>query len=334
MLSVTREKRANAGSRMATLLQNEESDDFYSSAYGGFEDEADDAEYSEEDEESEGTDSDISIDENDEPVSDHEEEENKKRKRRVVTKAYKEPKKEKAEKAVKKPISRPSTSAPAVTVANIEKKRMRESTTQKSLQVKQRTQAKENLKNQEQKKKPLEKHHLTQEQLLEEAKITEMKNLKSLEMFQRLELEKKKSKVVKRAFTGPAIRFHSVTMPLIEEVETENGRKETKTVGKCSRNFITFTEESTMKEIFNFEKPKPVTKSTCIVTRLPARYFDPLTKQPSANLGAFRVIREAYYSQLEKKVDPRQPHIAKWLEWRKKMKAAKQTLKTIKAPQH
>ncbi|KFM79296.1 Vacuolar protein sorting-associated protein 72-like protein, partial [Stegodyphus mimosarum] len=329
MLATTRQKRANAGNRMATLLENEEADDFYSSAYGGFQDEADDVEYSEEEEESEDTDSDISLDEKDEPVSDPEEEEKAKRKHRVVTKAYKEPPKMKVKKEAKKvafkmePVA--SASAPVV-----EKKQMRESTTLKSLEAKQRTQAKENKKSQESKKKQPENYPLTQEQLLEEAKITELKNLKSLEMFQRLELEKKKTKLAKHACTEPMIRYHSVAMPLVEVVEDENKKQENIVVGRCTRNFITFPDENTMKEYFNFEKPKPVTKSTCIVTRMPARYFDPLTKQPSANLTAFRIIREAYYTQLEKKVDSRLPHVAKWLEWRKQMKAAKQSNKNIK----
>lgn len=43
-------------------------------------------------------------------------------------------------------------------------------------------------------------------------------------MFQRLELEKKKTKLVKRTYTGPMIRYHSVAMPIIEVVEGENGQ--------------------------------------------------------------------------------------------------------------
>lgn len=35
-MASTREKRANAGNRMAVLLENEDNDDFYSNAYGGF----------------------------------------------------------------------------------------------------------------------------------------------------------------------------------------------------------------------------------------------------------------------------------------------------------
>lgn len=35
-LALEREKRQNAGSRMAKLLNEEEEDDFYKTAYGGF----------------------------------------------------------------------------------------------------------------------------------------------------------------------------------------------------------------------------------------------------------------------------------------------------------
>ncbi|GFU11153.1 DDE_3 domain-containing protein [Trichonephila clavipes] len=115
MLCTTREKRANAGSKMASLLENEDADDFYQSAYGGFADEADDAEYSEEDEVESDTDTDISIDENDEPVSDQEEEATTKRKHKVVTKAYKEPTAEKVKKEPKKHVSKANTSTPIVT---------------------------------------------------------------------------------------------------------------------------------------------------------------------------------------------------------------------------
>ena len=43
------------------------------------------------------------------------------------------------------------------------------------------------------------------------------------------------------------------------------------------------------------------TAKVCPVTRLPAKYFDPVTQLPYANLQAFKIIREAYYQQLETK---------------------------------
>ncbi|RWS24296.1 vacuolar protein sorting-associated protein 72-like protein, partial [Leptotrombidium deliense] len=100
-LSKDREKRANAGNKMAKLLDNEE-DEFYKTTYGGFFEEEDDNEYSTEASESDDVDSDFDIDENDELISEDDEDGNKVRrtKRRLVTKAYQEPVREK--KIVKK----------------------------------------------------------------------------------------------------------------------------------------------------------------------------------------------------------------------------------------
>ena len=46
-------------------------------------------------------------------------------------------------------------------------------------------------------------------------------NSTSPEMYQRMELEKKKARSVKSAYRGPMVRYHSVTMPLIEELPAE-----------------------------------------------------------------------------------------------------------------
>ena len=67
----------------------------------------------------------------------------------------------------------------------------------------------------------------------------------------------------------------------------------------CSRTFITFTEEPTFHEVFKYSKVKAPIKQYCPVTRLPAKYFDPITKTPYANAQAFRLIREAYQQQIE-----------------------------------
>lgn len=129
----------------------------------------------------------------------------------------------------------------------------------------------------------------------------------SLDAYQKLEIEKKKLKLNKNVFNGPIIRYHSVTMPILDEEEEddeegENDKEEDKMVKslskeqqrKKSRNFIIFTSEQTIKEIFTSKeqtKPKP---KKCAITGLPAKYFDPLTKMPYANLFAFKKLREAY----------------------------------------
>lgn len=57
--------------------------------------------------------------------------------------------------------------------------------------------------------------------------------------------------------------------------------------------------------------------------RLPARYYDPVTQLPFASLQAFRILREAYYQQLEAKGDASAPEVGRWIEWRKKYRQAR-----------
>ncbi|XP_023224393.1 vacuolar protein sorting-associated protein 72 homolog [Centruroides sculpturatus] len=327
-MAADRDKRVNAGSRMARLLDEEEEDEFYKTTYGGFYDVESDNAYETEDEESDVYDSDFSIDENDEPVSDQDEDEQKQR-RRTTTKFYKEPKRDTSKKQKDSRIPKCAVK-PVISDVSVERKSVRQSTKEKSEQTERRMKQQEELKkNREPKKRDSSRYYrMTQEELLAEAKITEQKNLKSLESYQRLELEKKKTKIIKPAYKGPMIRYHSVSMPLIEELsEQENGTTEKKpTEQRCSRNFVTFTDEKLLREYFPNRKPKPASRTLCPITKMPSRYFDPVTLIPYANLQAFRFLREAYYQQLEQKGDMRQPDVAAWVEWRKKNKpASKQT---------
>ena len=139
-----------------------------------------------------------------------------------------------------------------------------------------------------------------------------------------MELEKKKKTITKPVIKGPIIRYHSVSMPLVEDEEENNdleledvdsqtntntgesaeqeadktttNEKKEKEEKKQSRNFIIFSDEQTMRSIFPGRKPvKPdVTKKICPVTGLPAKYFDPVTQKPYANLFAFKVLREMH----------------------------------------
>ena len=54
-----------------------------------------------------------------------------------------------------------------------------------------------------------------------------------------------------------------------------------------------------MKDYFPEKRSKPPVKQFCPVTRLPAKYFDPITHTPYATLQAFKIIREAYAQQLQ-----------------------------------
>lgn len=375
-MAAERERRNNAGAKMSRLLEEEEEDDFYKTTYGGFMEEADDVDYQSEVEQDDEVDSDFSIDENDEPVSDMEDDAKggKKKGGRLITKAYKEPK------TLTKPKSAASSSSsvtPAVKkvkekkvvskkpavfdLTALEKKGIRKSTQMKSAEtVKRQRERAEVEKKRAMKKKDVVPSlpRLTQEELLEEAKITEEANLKSLEKYELAELDRKKPKVVRRGFTGSFIRYQSTTMPLIQEMDApcpppppttlpdpstemdvaqyptqtdlslKNGDNKENSLAKdiddpdekCERSFLTFSDEVTFKRAFRKTKPKAVQKNICPITRLPARYFDPVTQLPYATLQAFRVLREAYYQQLEDKGDRNNKQVAKWLTWRKEYK--------------
>ena len=73
----------------------------------------------------------------------------------------------------------------------------------------------------------------------------------------------------------------------------------------------------------HFRKCHTNNKTRNSLIRLPARYFDPVTQLPYASLQAFRILREAYYQQLEAKGDVSNPEIGKWVEWRKKYRQAR-----------
>ena len=129
---------------------------------------------------------------------------------------------------------------------------------------------------------------LTQQQLLEEAKDTELLNIQSLEKYHQLELEKKKTRVVKKVPTGPTIRYLSTSMPLIQEVNpeadrinveedeekednpvvAEDGTVATVDSKQCSeRTFITFSNDNVFEANFSRTKPTAHQKNFCPITR-------------------------------------------------------------------
>lgn len=276
----------------------------------------------EEDYEEDYVDSDFDIDEEEEPADQNEneddEENGRKKVRRtggVVTKAYKDPLGKKSETLQpKKKLAvaadaddasenRNSSSASQPTVEN---KSFRSSTARKREELMQRQQEREANRQKTKTKASIEQselRRLTQEELLAEAKITEKINLASLDAYQKLESEKKKKTQTKLTIKGPVVRYHSVVMPLIEN-DDEMTSEETAnppTVKKQSRNFIIFSDEQTLHSVFpnsqQKQKPPDVSKKLCAVTGQPAKYFDPITQKPYANLYAFKVLRELHASK-------------------------------------
>lgn len=307
---------------MTQLLEAEDEDDFYKTTYGGFEEEAEDIDYGSEESDSESTDSDFSIDENDDVHSDVDDDDEPKRKKRVVTKAYKEPKKDAPQEKKKSEVKRREKikeEIPAVQIyQSPERKSLRRSTAIKSRETQSRQKRREAtaqiLKDIALKKnvKVEDVRRLTQEELLAEAKVTEQINVKSLETYQKLELEKKRSRVTKQVYRGPIVRYHSVTMPLLsedactepditvdEDGDMQQDAEQPSSSELCSRTFITFTDDKVFHEVFPSRRRKLPQKLMCPVTRLPAKYLDPVTNTPYATAQAFRLIREAYAKQLE-----------------------------------
>ncbi|XP_030043043.1 vacuolar protein sorting-associated protein 72 homolog isoform X2 [Microcaecilia unicolor] len=292
--------------------------------YVGFQEESGDDEYKGDRSDSEDeVDSDFDIDEGDEPTSDQEEE-GSKRKHRVVTKAYKEPLKSLKPKPRPKKADTPVPSAPKVRQVKVTpqepqedvgdcRKYMRQSTTEHTRQTFLRVKERQ-VQSRRRKGPHLDDRPLTQEELLEEAKITEELNIRSLENYERLEADKKKHVQKKRKCLGPTMRYYSVTMPLITEInlkeenvdvegldlETQQGAEAPQTAiaaptGKCSRTFVTFSDDETFERLF--PRPKPVrvpVREICPVTHKPAQYRDPITDIPYSSIRAFKIIREAY----------------------------------------
>lgn len=223
-LATTRSRRANAGNRMSTLLLEEE-DEFYSTSYGGFKEEEDDDDFDEEEEADEveveedyDVDSDFDIDETDEIAPEHQAVDEERRTRKS---AYREPKRKIHQTTSSVGVNRSSTpvqpKAPprpggssSITQSpnkHRPERSFRDSTKKKTA---------ETIKNIESVKKRkkfrnVEPHRrLTQEEMLEEAKLTEAENLKSLEIYRRLEAENlKKIKLIKKSIPIPYITYYS-----------------------------------------------------------------------------------------------------------------------------
>eukprot|EP00282_Hemiselmis_andersenii_P030326 CAMPEP_0169455840 /NCGR_PEP_ID=MMETSP1042-20121227/16034_1 /TAXON_ID=464988 /ORGANISM="Hemiselmis andersenii, Strain CCMP1180" /LENGTH=305 /DNA_ID=CAMNT_0009568023 /DNA_START=21 /DNA_END=935 /DNA_ORIENTATION=+ len=110
-----------------------------------------------------------------------------------------------------------------------------------------------------------EERRYTQEELLEEAKLTAVENEKDLRRLVRIEEDMKKVVWHKVQLTGPRVQYRS----------TKEG------------NTITWTEPATMPAAFGGSAPPARKKDVCAVTGLPARYMDPVTGKPYATLAAF-----------------------------------------------
>nr|CAI5820498.1 unnamed protein product [Callosobruchus analis] len=355
-----RERRSNAGNRMAKLLDEEEDcqDEFYKTNYGGFQETESDNEYEyvqenylpyqfkfirfrAEEEGDDIVDSDFSIDENDEPISDTEGDEGQKKKRRLVTKAYKEPipvqKKERKPKPLKQATREQKSSQQQYNLEQYDQimlhifcnrqfreKVIRKSTAAKSAETAYRIKVRHLEKRKKPKKVMIEEHMPTQEELLEEAKVTEEENLRSLEKYQKMESEKKIKRPFKKTLSEPVIQYRSMRMPSLKKLLLKLSKllqnvKEEEPQKYYERTFITVLNDPhdvVFKRIFNVKPPVALPKKLkCAVTGMPAKYIDPVTCVPYHNSTCLKIIRLAYYDYLEHNGDKSNPMVSQFLKW-------------------
>ncbi|KAI9499399.1 YL1 nuclear protein-domain-containing protein [Zychaea mexicana] len=195
---------------------------------------------------------------------------------------------------------------------------------------------------------------LTQEELLAEAVITERENRESLELWQQKETERraKMKKKDKKRIVGPFVRYASFTEDpdkrpkrrkiIMISVSDENGennvhteitdpltlawqeKRDMEQSEAVGRNLISFMqtgdeEQQSSRRLVNLtglsdrdmdrtdlvpelaawaERPtRPAKPTMCPITGLPARYLDPKTMVPYANLEAYKTIQKTLHNK-------------------------------------
>ncbi|KRX93689.1 Vacuolar protein sorting-associated protein 72 -like protein, partial [Trichinella pseudospiralis] len=314
IMASSRPKRCTAGNRMQELLATlPPTDEFFSSTYGGFTEEKDDTDYKYVDEGKDEFDSDFgsTSDEESDAQQDADEdddedldEERKKKKfefRRHLhlSSLQKKAQPSAAPTEVTSPPSKKKKPESNFFTTQTFDKQLRNSTLRKSELSAERRQkvAQSTIKRQ---KRVTNYQPLTLEQMLEEAKLTELENQESLKRFHEMELEKKQkqNQPKKIKLEGSRIRTTSVAVP-IPKVTSKTYSATVSSLHTPQihvKTVIEFSNAETYQSIFSRFSKKPTIEKPkrCVVYGLPAKYIDPLTRQPYCNMQAFRLIREKY----------------------------------------
>jgi len=182
-----------------------------------------------------------------------------------------------------------------------------------------RTSVKISLEKQEKQEKPkrkkrkLEVNEMSQEKRLKEAKKTEELNLASLKDILKLELEKKR----KARQTGPkidlqrsSVTFISTLKPLqsvitVKEQLRKNAEQPDEKIqipqvdakDLDPKNVLIFYSMDKLPPSIESPKQFYPKKLKCVITDLPAKYIDPVTKKPYANMQAFKELRKQNQKQ-------------------------------------
>lgn len=121
---------------------------------------------------------------------------------------------------------------------------------------------------------------LTQRFLLQEATVTEVINMKKLEeLLAREEETKRKAVKVKKKYAGPLIKF-----------------VDSATKGRS----LGFTGVETAPRAINSRAPPYPPQVRCVVSGKRARYFDPVTQKPYADIAAFKQLREQHGAAMQR----------------------------------
>lgn len=144
----------------------------------------------------------------------------------------------------------------------------------------------------------------SQQELLEEAKLTELENLKSLEKFEKLELAKKQTRVKHRVFYSATVKFHSRAVPFNgndDTVNIETDDHDEKQRRDCyERTTLTVNDYEEAKKMFPRKVAKPPKPHRrCVFTGDYARYVDPITSHPYKNQKVFSILRSVYSLHLD-----------------------------------
>ena len=309
-----RPRRAIAGANMAKLMTEEETgDDFYKTAYGGFQEDETDGDYSTEREVSDLVDTDFDASEESDVAVSGEDGDEEKRKRRNWE--VKPPPRSKAKETQQQNVGEKKCVDKKVQPAVVLQVSRRTTTAVKSemSKVKRDHEAKSKAK-----RKPVKREWKmpTQEEIMEECRLTEEKNLELLHAFRLHEEQKKKSRATKRRSTmGAYIRYHSIAAPIVKlgglsasspqhNLQSSSDHK-VAALRYCTRNFVTFSDPRIVPDFLQrgAQKVHAPEKVYCPVTRLPAKYTDPLTGTPYATSKAYKMIRDSFAAYEEVRHD-------------------------------
>ncbi len=92
------------------------------------------------------------------------------------------------------------------------------------------------------------------------------------------------------------------TESIENQTNFSNFANSTESLPLMNKDYVHFSNPIVFSKIFENFSRAPQTqkpKSLCVVTGLPAKYFDPLSKQPYANKEAFKLLRERYFQKEE-----------------------------------